>query len=334
MSGLPGSSLESRKSEIIGMGTKRPVRIGTRGSRLAILQAQTVLSCLKAVQPRLEITIVPIRTMGDRLLQSPLTSLGGKGVFVKEIEEALIMGQVDMAVHSMKDLPTELAPGLIIGAVPSREDPLDVLVCRTGIRLMELSPGSKVATSSLRRKAQILHLRPDLMVVDIRGNVDTRIRKLTRGDQGIEALILAAAAIRRMGLWEVVTEILPQEQFVPAAGQGALAVEVREDDIEIRELVALINDPLSAMCVKAERAFLKALGGGCQVPAGALAKASGEVMEIQGMVAGPEGTPFYWGKVSGPTADPEATGRKLARFLLDKGGSFVLQNIHHDLPAL
>lgn len=313
------------------MKSTRPLRVGTRGSKLALIQAQWVASRLAGIHPSLKIVLVPIKTKGDRILSSPVSRLGGKGLFVKEIEEALLSGRVDIAVHSMKDLPGQMPEGLMIGAVPPREEPFDVLISRDGLRLHELPPQSKLATSSLRRRAQVLHLRPDIQVVDIRGNVDTRIRKLREENTAIDALILAAAGIKRMGLWKEVTEVLAPDVFIPAVGQGALAIQVRKDDPATRDIIAPLNDPISAGCVRAERAFLEALGGGCQIPVGALASVAGEVLHICGIVAGPDGSPSYRGSLSGSAADPESLGLSLAQCLLKKGGAAILKDIRQGI---
>jgi len=303
----------------------RTLKIGTRGSRLALLQTQWVAERLLRARPGIEIEIVTIKTKGDRILDSPLSMVGGKGIFVKEIEDALLSGTIDLAVHSMKDLPSELPRGLKIGAVPEREDPRDALITKDGRRLSQLGEGEVIATSSLRRKSQIRHMRPDLAVVDLRGNVDTRLRKLLAGDSGIEAIVLALAGIKRMGLMEKVTEILDPDRMIPAAGQGALAIEVREGDPEVEAIVRSIEDPATRACIRAERAFLEELQAGCQVPAGAIASFSGEGLEMSAMVADPEGKELFRITRAGPSSEPEALGRQVARSLLDKGAREILR---------
>lgn len=307
------------------MISSRTLRIGTRGSRLALLQTQWVAQELLSAHPEIMIEVITIRTRGDRILDSPLSMVGGKGIFVKEIEDALLSGTIDLAVHSMKDLPSELPRGLKIGAVPRREDPRDALITKDGRRLSELGEGAVIATSSLRRKSQIRHMRPDLTVVDLRGNVDTRLKKLFGGDSGIEAIVLAVAGIKRMGLVEKVTEVLDPERMIPAAGQGALAIEVREGDPEVEAIVRSIEDPTTRACIRAERAFLEELQAGCQVPAGAIANVSGDSLEISAMVADPEGKELFRLTQAGPTTEPEALGRQVARGLLEKGAREILR---------
>ncbi len=307
------------------MISSRTLKIGTRGSRLALLQTQWVAQKLLAAHPEIQIQIITIKTKGDRILGSPLSVVGGKGIFVKEIEDALISGTIDLAVHSMKDLPSELPRGLKIGAVPKREDPRDALITKDGRRLSQLEAGAVIATSSIRRKSQIRHMRPDLTVVDLRGNVDTRLKKLLSGDSGIQAIVLAVAGIRRMGLMEKVTEILDQDRMIPAVGQGALAVEVREGDPEVEAIVRSIEDPSTRVCIRAERAFLEELQAGCQVPAGAIARFLGENLEISAMVADPEGRELIRLTQAGSSSEPEALGRQVAKGLLEKGAREILR---------
>lgn len=242
------------------------IRIGTRGSRLALAQAGWVKRMLQERNPDLKVEMVIIRTSGDRFLTVPIGAIGGKGIFVKEIEEALVQKKIDLAVHSMKDLPTEIPTGLIIAVITEREDPRDGLVSMDQRGLKDLPSGTRVGTGSLRRQAQILHYRPDLMVLPIRGNIDTRLKKLARGE--VEALIMAVAGLKRIGRGDRVTEYLPPEICLSAVGQGALGLESRVEGPVIQEVAFLHHAPTSVE-VSAERAFLKRLGGGCQIPVGA-----------------------------------------------------------------
>ena len=249
-----------------------PVRVGTRGSRLALAQTELVLSRLRAAHPGVAFELVIVTTQGDANRAAPLAGMG-LGVFVSEIERRLASGEIDLAVHSLKDMPTALPDGMAIGAVPERADPRDVLVCHLGHTLARLPAGARIGTSSPRRAAQIAEYRPDLTIVPIRGNVETRIRKAA-GDE-CDGAILAAAGLHRLGLADAITEYLPPDRFVPPPGQGAMAVEIRADDARMAALVAAAHHPPTAAAVAAERAFLSILGGGCQVPVGAYAGYAG-----------------------------------------------------------
>ena len=249
-----------------------PVRVGTRGSRLALAQTELVLSRLRAVHPGVVFELVIVTTQGDANRAAPLAGMG-LGVFVSEIERRLAAGEIDLAVHSLKDMPTALPDGMAIGAVPERADPRDVLVCHLGHTLARLPAGARIGTSSPRRAAQIAEYRPDLTIVPIRGNVETRIRKAA-GDE-CDGAILAAAGLHRLGLADAITEYLPPDRFVPPPGQGAMAVEIRADDARMAALAAAAHHPPTAAAVAAERAFLSILGGGCQVPVGAYAGYAG-----------------------------------------------------------
>jgi hydroxymethylbilane synthase len=276
--------------------------------------------------PELVIDVVRIRTTGDKITEVPLALVGGKGFFVKEIEEALLCGEIDMAVHSMKDVPTELPSGLHLGAITEREDPRDVLVSRGGRGLKELPPGARIGTSSLRRKAQLLGINPRWEIVPLRGNLDTRIRRLET--EGLDAVILAAAGIRRMGLEERVTEYLPLDMMLPAVGQGALGIECQQEGA-INELIAFLRHPESAMVVEGERAFLRRLGGGCQVPIAAYGEMEGGRLLLQGMVARLDGSHLFRAEAQGD--DPEAVGVRLAEDLLAQGAEEVLREIYPGL---
>ncbi len=301
-----------------------PLRVGTRGSALALAQTRQVVAELQRRWPGLLVEVVTITTRGDLQTGVPLHQLGGKGLFVKEIEEALLRGEIDLAVHSAKDLPSELPPGLELVAVPARADPRDAVVSRSGAGLLSLPPGARVGTSSLRRLAQIRYLRPDLAVEQLRGNVDTRLRRVEEGR--CDAVVVAAAGLARLGLLERAGELLDPVAFVPAAGQGALALEARADDGRARALAAALHDPEAALALRAERAFLARLGAGCQVPAGAYARREGERLVIEGMLASPDGALFLRDREVAPAGDPEAAaaaGALLAGRLLARGGGWL-----------
>ncbi|GBD38625.1 Porphobilinogen deaminase [bacterium HR37] len=301
---------------------RRVLRIGSRGSYLALWQAESVSSIIKADFPDIDTEIVVIKTTGDRFVDSPLFKIGGKGVFVKEIEEALLRGEVDIAVHSMKDLPTSLPPGLVIGAVIRRGDPRDALVSDKGVSFSGLPEGAVIGTSSLRRKAQLLNLRPDLKLVPLRGNVDTRLKKLKK--EGLDAVVLAMAALNRMGFEKEVSECFPVDVVVPAPGQGAIAVECRKDDGETVSLLSRINHGDSFKAVGCERSFLERLGGGCQVPVGCYAEVRGRIIRAVGLVASTDGREVVRDSIEGPVDDYKNLGKELAERILSKGGRDIL----------
>jgi hydroxymethylbilane synthase len=307
-----------------------PIRVGTRGSALALWQTHYVLDRLRERAPGVDIAVQEITTRGDRTqaLAVPLTQLGDKSMFVAELERALLAAEIDLAVHSLKDLPGRLDPGLAIAATPKRADPCDALVSRSARRLADLPEGAVVATSSLRRRAQLLHLRPDLRIVEMRGNVDTRLRKALAPD-GPDATVLAVAGLERLGLADRMTERLPADVLVPAVGQGALAVEIRADDGRMRRLLRQIDHKRTRLAVTAERAVLAALGGGCQVPLGACAtvSADGETIRLIAVVAGPDGARLIRVEREGSARRPAALGREVARELLRQGGSEILRAI-------
>ncbi len=301
----------------------KPVVIGTRGSRLALWQAEWVRSEIARRFPDEAVELATIKTQGDRITDVPLAQVGGKGLFVKEIENALLDGRVDVAVHSMKDMPAEIPDGLVIGAVPEREDPRDVLITRGGRGLQALAPGDVVGTSSLRRAAQIRHLRPDLRVIPLRGNVETRLAKLEAGD--LAAIVLAAAGLKRLGLMDRAGEILPPEVMLPAVGQGALCIEVRRDDPRIDPIASALDHRDSRRAVMGERAFLRRLQGGCQVPIAGHGRIDGPQFTLSGLVAGVAGTPVIRDTLSGPVETAEAIGLALAEILIGRGADAVLQ---------
>lgn len=301
------------------------VRIGTRGSLLAVTQAEQVAADLQRRHAKVSAVLVRIKTSGDKFANIPLSRVGGKGLFIKEIEEALQAEQVDLAVHSMKDVPTEIAPGLIIAAILEREDHSDVLISRRGLKLDDLPRGARIGTSSLRRQAQLLHYRPDLTVVPLRGNLDTRLRKL--GSENLDAVVVAMAGLRRLRRQREITEVLPVEVILPAVGQGALALQIRANDRTMRELVETMNHGSSALTVTAERAFLARLEGGCQVPIAAHAQLDGDQLHLRGLVATPNGTTMVRGEQKGASALAEEIGTALAEDLLRRGADRILEKL-------
>ncbi len=303
----------------------RKVRIGTRGSLLAVTQAEQVAAELQRRDAKVSPVLVRIKTSGDKFANIPLSQVGGKGLFIKEIEEALQADQVDLAVHSMKDVPTEIAPDLIIAAILEREDPSDVLISRRGLKLDDLPRGARVGTSSLRRQAQLLHHRADLTVVPLRGNLDTRLRKL--GSENLDAVVVAMAGLRRLRRQREITEVLPEGVILPAVGQGALALEIRVNDRTMRELVETMNHGPSVLTVTAERAFLARLEGGCQVPIAAHAQLDGDQLHLKGLVATPDGTAVVRGEQKGASALAEEIGRSLAEDLLRRGADRILRDL-------
>jgi hydroxymethylbilane synthase len=298
------------------------LKIGSRGSALALAQADWVKRKLEETGLKVEIAV--IKTSGDRFVDRTIQSLGGKGIFTKEIEDALLSGEIDLAVHSMKDLPTELPKGLAIAAVPQREDARDVLVSRKNIPLKNLPPGAQLATGSLRRKSQILNYRSDLSVVPIRGNVDTRLQKLF--EQGLDGIVLAAAGLKRLGREDRITEYLAPDICLSAVAQGALAIETREDGPS-RQSVAFLHHAPSFIEVTAERAFLGKLGGGCHVPVAARAFMDGELLDIRGMVAEPDGRRLCRDRIAGPKDQAVALGTELAERLIQAGAGGMLAGV-------
>ncbi len=299
----------------------KSITIGTRGSQLALWQAEYVKKCLNSHFSDLEISLQIIKTTGDKIQNRSLIGLG-KGVFTREIELALLDGSIDFAVHSMKDLPTKLPDGLCIGAIPSREDPRDVLVSASGLSLEELPEKAQIGTTSPRRRAQLAFLRPDMTVVGVRGNLDTRLRKLQETD--LDGLILAAAGIKRLVGEETITEYFEVDTMVPAPGQGALGIEIREDNGEIRKFLRPINDGDAELAVAAERAVLSGLGGGCQVPIGVYASIDDGNLAIVGMVADYNGKQRVVAEERGATKQSALITERLAASLLSQGASELL----------
>lgn len=295
---------------------KKLIRVGTRESELALTQTRWVIEKIKQKFPDIDFEIIGITTKGDVILDTRLDKIGGKGLFIKEIEHALINGSIDIAVHSMKDMPAELADRLTIAAVCEREDPRDVLVTTTGSSLEELPHGSVVGTSSVRREVQILNIRPDLRVKTLRGNVLTRINKLL--DNEYDAIVLAAAGLKRLGLHEYCSQYLSLEDVIPAVGQGALAVEARSGDDIISLLLESVHCRQTALCVAAEREYLKQLNGGCSVPIAAHAVIIGTVIKLNGMFASEDRTVIYRACIEGPADDAASLGQKLAEMIIDQ----------------
>jgi hydroxymethylbilane synthase len=310
-----------------------PIRIATRGSALALWQAHHVEAALRAADPEAVTELTVIKTTGDRITDVPLSRIGDRGLFTKEIDGALLSGAADLAVHSLKDVPTRLPDGLVIAAIGEREDPRDALLLPNGAAgsLGSLAPGARVGTSSLRRRAQLCAARPDLAVLDLRGNLNTRVAKLDAGEY--EAIILAAAGVTRLGWSDRIAALLEPAVWLPAVGQGALAIVTREDDAEIRALLERLHHPDTAACVAAERAFLHALEGGCQIPIGALATVSGDVLTLAGLVADLDGVPILRDRRTGPLSEPEALGEALAAELIARGADDILERIRGSLSS-
>lgn len=286
--------------------------VATRKSQLALAQARAWMRHLEA---RAGVTAeeLHVTTTGDRVQDVPLASIGGKGLFIKEIEEALLEGRADIAVHSLKDVPAELAPSLVIGCIPEREDPRDVVVTRTGVPLAALPPGSRVGTSSLRRATMLRLLRPDLVIVPLRGNVDTRLRRCAEGT--VDAIVLAAAGLRRLGLGDRATELLEPSRCLPAVGQGALAIECRASDMETRSLLGLLTHPETARAVSAERGVLSAVDGSCQVPVAAYAVREGDAFLLRAMLAKADGSDARFDEVRAPYPGSDEEARALGEAL-------------------
>jgi hydroxymethylbilane synthase len=305
------------------------LRIGSRGSQLALWQANYISALLRARGHEVEIEI--IHTTGDKITDVPLAQVGakgglGKGIFTKEIEEALANGRVDLAVHSLKDLPTELAPGFEIAAITEREDPRDAFCSRLYSKIEDLPQKARVGTSSLRRQAQLKAIRPDLDIHPLRGNVDTRLRKLEQGEY--DAIILAAAGLKRLGNTELIKQIFSAEIMCPAAGQGALGIEIREGDSATARDLAFLNDPAARAATTCERALLNRLGGGCQVPIGALAELRNGKLHLDAIVADPDGSKLLRESCDGDLNLPEQLGNAVGEALLQRGGDEILETVY------
>ena len=304
--------------------------IGSRGSKLALWQAEWTRARLKELHPNTQVSIEIIKTSGDVLQREPLAVIGGKGVFTKELEEALLDERIDLAVHSLKDLPTQLPDRLAIAAITEREDTRDALVLREGLTIEKpsirnLPEGSVVGTSSMRRLSQLKFLRPDLVIKDLRGNVDTRLRKLDAGDY--DAVILASAGLRRLGLAARISAPIEVEDMLPAVGQGALGIETRASDEETRKLLAPLNHSETRAACTAERALLRALGGGCQLPIAGYAVVNEERLKLEGLVAEPSGETIIRDSIEGLVSEAEALGIELAKLLLQSGAESLLSRV-------
>jgi len=302
------------------------LKIGTRGSSLAIAQSQWIKNKIESRYPDVSVELTRIKTKGDKLIDSPLSKIGGKGLFVKEIEEALLRKDVDLAVHSIKDVPAEVPDGLCLPVFPEREDPRDAFISKEYASVSDLPEGASIGTGSLRRSSQLLNIRPDLKIIPLRGNVDTRLKKLESGD--MQAIILAAAGLSRLGLSAVITQLLSIDAFLPAIGQGALGLEVRQGDDRLLEALNFLNHRPTELAVRAERAFLKRLEGGCQVPIAGYGIKEGSNIILTGMVAGLDGKRIIRDEVKGAEDRPEDLGILLAERLLRSGADEILAGVY------
>ena len=299
------------------------IKIGTRGSKLALTQANLVADSLKKAEPQINAEICIIKTSGDIMQDVSLSKIAGKGVFVKEIEDALLTGTIDMAVHSMKDVPTENPQGLVFAAILPREDVRDILVAKDNRKIEFMPRGARIGTGSMRRASQLLAVLPDIKIVPLRGNLETRLKKIET--ENLHGVILAAAGMKRMGLAGSISQYLPLETMLPAVGQGALGLQIRENDDDLKKILAKLNHAPTAAEIKAERSFLRALGGGCLLPIAAFGKVEGDKLTLEGLVAAPTGATVIRDKVRGSIAEAEDLGKKLAEMILEKGGKNLLE---------
>ncbi len=305
---------------------KNKIIIGTRGSQLALWQANFIKSEIERLFDGIKVELNIIKTTGDRITDRPLAMVGGKGLFVKEIENALLNNEIDLAVHSMKDMPGILPDGLTIGAIPERENPFDVLISKENRMLSDYPTGARVGTSSLRRASQLKHIRPDLTIESIRGNLDTRIRKLKSGEY--DAIVLAAAGLRRLGQENEITEYLDESVMVPAVGQGALCIETRKNDPDIAQIMEKLDHPGTRHCVTAERAFLRQIEGSCHIPVACFGKMEQEKVILTAIVASEDGSQVIREQLSSSIDDIEQSGRALADTVLEKGGKLILEQLN------
>ena len=305
---------------------RKEIRIGTRSSALALWQAEWVKSELEKKYPGLKVSLTKIKTTGDKILDVPLAKVGGKGLFVKEIEEAMLANEIDIAVHSMKDVPTFFPDGLHLSCITKREDPRDALLTRNKVKFSDLPKGANVGTSSLRRQAQLMNIRPDFVIHQLRGNVDTRIRKLKEGQY--DAIILAAAGVKRLGLAGNVTEYMDPEISLPAIGQGALGIECRVDDRELNDMIAFFNHADSRVCVTGERALLRRLEGGCQVPIACYGEMKNGNLHLTGLVGSVDGKRIIKDTIEGAPDKAEKLGVTLAETLLSRGADVILREVY------
>ncbi|OGW15764.1 MAG: hydroxymethylbilane synthase [Nitrospinae bacterium RIFCSPLOWO2_12_FULL_47_7] len=302
------------------------IRVGTRGSPLALWQANWIKMQLQVLHKELEVEIVTIKTSGDKIQDSPLAKIGGKGLFVKEIEEALMRGDIDIAVHSMKDVPINLPDGLIIATITQRENPFDALISKDNTKLADLPVNAKVGTGSLRRATQLLNYRPDFQIIPLRGNVETRIKKLI--SEGLDAVILAAAGLRRLGWSDMITEIIGPAILLPSVGQGAVGIEAREHDTEVLQMIVDLDHEVTHIALDAERAFLRVLGGGCQVPIAAYATLADNQLTLNALVGSPDGKQILRSNKIGLSQNAESIGNSLGKELLGLGAGKILAEIY------
>ena len=305
---------------------RKEIRIGTRSSALALWQAEWVKSELEKRYPGLNVTLTKIKTTGDKILDVPLAKVGGKGLFVKEIEEAMLVNEIDIAVHSMKDVPTFFPDGLHLACITKREDPRDALLTRNKVGFNDLPKGANIGTSSLRRQAQLMNVRPDFVIHQLRGNVDTRLRKLKEGQY--DAIILAAAGVKRLGLAENVTEYIDPQISLPAIGQGALGIECRVDDRELNDMISFFNHADSRVCVTGERALLRRLEGGCQVPIACYGEIQNGKLRLTGLVGSVDGKRIVKDIIEGSPDKAEKLGVTLAETLLSRGADAILREVY------
>jgi len=304
---------------------KTKIRIGTRSSQLALWQAEYVASELNRLYPNLEVELVHHSTRGDRILEKPLAEIGGKGLFTEELETSMRIGDIDLAVHSLKDMPTDLPKGLTLGAITKREMPSDVLISPQYKTLDKLPQGAKVGTSSLRRQAQLLHRRPDLTISILRGNVQTRLNKIET--ENFDAIVLAHAGLKRLGLEDVITQVFTTDEMIPAVGQGALAIECRSDDADMLAMLKPLCDADTFCATTAERSFLREVNGGCQVPMGVYGTCYRGQLTVRALIASLDGATMYEGEMSGPCDKADMIGRNLAKALYEQGGKHIIQQL-------
>lgn len=298
------------------------IKIGTRKSALALWQAEYIKDELQRLYPGLTVELVHFNTKGDRILEKPLAEVGGKGLFTAELEAAMIAGDIDIAVHSLKDMPTELPEGLTLGAISKREVPHDALISPVYKTLDQLPQGARIGTSSLRRQAQLLHVRPDLKIEVIRGNVQTRLNKIN--SEGLDGVVLAQAGLKRLGLEDQITQVFTADEMIPAVGQGALAIECRADDDEMLAMLSHIDDESTRLAVEGERSFLNQLNGGCQVPMGVYGTIDKGQLTLKALIASLDGKTVYEGELSGPACKSKMLGKNLAKALYEEGGKHIV----------
>lgn len=304
---------------------RKKITIGTRGSKLALWQANYIADCIRTQYPDVDVSLLHIVTTGDKILDVPLAKIGGKGLFTKELETAMLNGEIDLAVHSLKDMPTQLPEGLLLAAITERADAGDAFISPKYGTVENLPQGAKLGTSSLRRKAQLLKYRPDLTICDLRGNLDTRLKKLDTGD--LDAIILAVAGLKRLGWQERITQVLSNDVCLPAVGQGALAIEARSNDEEVLEMLAFLNHQETRWAVEAERAYLAEVEGGCQIPIGVYGKMEQEVLQLEAVILSVDGMRQVRQTISGAPTEAKQLGQELAQDMLNAGGREILQEL-------